>query len=80
LLHPEEEDEEAKVTKTHKIAFRSRFLLPRLDLRFSSRGVPSCIQNGHLDTHSPSKPSQNHQGPKTSAAFNFKFLSGLLRL
>ena len=82
LLYPEEEErDEAQVTKTHKIAFKCKFpLLLGMDL--SSRGVPSCIRNC-LDTHSPSKPSQNQQGPKksaASAAFNFKFLAGLPRL
>jgi len=80
LLNPEEEEQdETKVTKTHKIAFKCKFP-PLLGMALSSRGVPSCIRNC-LDTHSPSKPSQNQQGPKKSAAaFNFKFLAGLPRL
>ena len=83
MLHPQEEVEEKEEdegAKAHKIAFRSKFLIPGVDLRFSSSGVPSWLKNCDLDTHSPSKPSQCQQGPKTSyAAFNFKFLSGLLR-
>ena len=86
LLHPDDkEQDDVRVTKAHKIAFRSRDVLHsilRSGMDWSFRGVPSCIQNyGRcLDTHWPSKLSQNVGGPKTSvAAFSFKFLSGLPR-
>ena len=76
LLDPEEEQDEVKVNKTHKIAFRRRDVLHFL-MDFSS----SCKgRHCHPDTQAPSLPSSKHSATESTAtAFSFKFPSGLLR-
>ena len=78
LLDPEEEQQdEVKMNKTHKIAFRRRDVL-----HFLMDFCCSCkVRHSHLDTQAPLLPSSNHSsGPARSAtAFSFKFPSGLLR-
>ena len=76
LLDPEEGQDEVKVNKTHKIAFRRRDVLHFL-MDFSS-----CCKGRQcrLDTQASSLPSSKHSGPESTAtAFSFKFPSGLLR-
>ena len=77
LLDPEEEQQdEAKAEKTHKIAFRRREVSHFL-MDFSS----SCkVRHCHLDTQTLLFPSSYHSVTERSAtAFSFKFPSGLLR-